>query len=266
MRKMSIVCVMVMCLAMSGFSSLLSREGYWERLKTHDKKEFDRFQEIFNDPVQLKERFEKNLLVYPHISGKEMIEFKQVFGISDEVMRSILMDIIREVSAKNGWQWENPKFLKEIDIANMQLHWAICWLEVCADADAKQFLMDIATDTKKGDVYRRTAAFTYLRCSNAQETRDALTCFFADDMRAVVCPVYGPYNAAIEAYDKAESDLLKREAIVTSLTAALAKEENEKLFIYADKLLTKRSKAYAESPQRKAALQRFDTPTAKETP
>jgi len=41
------------------------------------------------------------------------------------------------------------------------------------------------------------------------------------------------------------------------MSAALAKDEDKYAFADADKLLAERSKEYAESPQRKAALERM---------
>ena len=74
------------------------------------------------------------------------------------------------------------------------------------------------------------------------------------------------YRAAIRAHDKAEGDAKTREAIVTMVSAALATEEDGTAFDETDKLLAERSKEYAESPQRKAALERMNPPARKAEP
>jgi len=257
MKKLREVCVIIMCLAMQDLSaSPMDRDWGWA--KTHDKERFARDQKRFNDPAKLKEQFEKSFLISLY-NEREMTSFTQAFGIKEEALRVLLMEIIREASAKTGWQWRMTSGESEDNqIASMQLREAISWLSVCADERTKQFLMDIAIDKTKHDIYRRRAAFTYLRCADAQEIRDALTRFFSDDMWAVVDPISGPYRAAMWEYDRAGDDTKKREAIVTIVSAALAKEENKNAFVFADKLLAGRSKDYAESPQRKAALQRLN--------
>ena len=47
------------------------------------------------------------------------------------------------------------------------------------------------------------------------------------------------------------------------MSAALVKEENKRSFSIADKLLAERSKEYADSPTRKAALERMNIPIEK---
>ena len=63
-----------------------------------------------------------------------------------------------------------------------------------------------------------------------------------------------------------EGDTQTREAIVSAMSAALAKEANTNVFARVDKLLAERSKEYAESPQRKAALERMNKPPEKLNP
>jgi hypothetical protein len=99
----------------------------------------------------------------------------------------------------------------------------------------------------------------YLRSADAQETREAIVRFFASDMRAMIVPFdTATYSAAMLAYDEAEGNPLKRGAIVALVAAILAKENTKWVFAEGDRLLAVRSKEYAESLQRKTALQRFN--------
>jgi len=102
--------------------------------------------------------------------------------------------------------------------------------------------------------------------ANTQEKWDAIARFLADDVRSGILPFFNMYHAAMQAYDEAEGDTQKREAIVATVSAALVKEEDKKAFEEADKHLAERSTEYAESPQRKAALDRLNKPPEKKTP
>ena len=54
--------------------------------------------------------------------------------------------------------------------------------------------------------------------------------------------------------------------IVAAVSDVLVKEEDKNVFAEADKFLAERSKEYAESPQRKAMLERMNKPTEEKTP
>jgi len=263
MKKMSMVCMMTLCLAMPGFPTTpLSRD--WERMKVNDRKTFDRIWQEYNDPVKLKRRFEDSLLIYP-LDEKEMEDIKQAFGLKEETLRDLLMGFIREASAKTGWKQYSMPEPEDLHRASWQLREAIRWLSVCADAEVKQFLMGIATDNEKHDSYRNAAVLSYLIRADVLEIRDAIVRLLADDMRAL--NRYGSmYYLAIKAYDKTEGDTQTREAIVAAMSAALAKEEDKKIFTNADKRFAELSKEYAESPQRKAALERMNKPPEEKTP
>jgi len=259
MKKMIVMCMMVICLATVGFPSTpLGIDSHWRWLEKSDTEGFDRLRAEYNDPMKLKEHFKKSILLQP-VDEKGRVTFTRLFGVSDEVIRPILMDIIRTASSKNGWKWDNPNGIKEVDIANVQLREAISWLRVCADAETQQFLMDIAMDNAKYEDYRKTAASSYLYCANAQEMQDALARFSADTVLATL----GTYGIATDAYDNAADDPKKREIIISMVSAALMKEENKIVFDYMDKFLAERSKEYADSPQRKAALERMNIPVEK---
>jgi len=259
--------IMVLSLAVQGFSSesLDDFTDYLNYLEEFQKERFAHLREEYKDVVKLKAYFEKGLLVSP-VSDKEMLTFKRKFGVSDETMLTALMGIIRETAAKTEWEWRKS-YEDSYDI-NGRLLKAIRWLGVCADTETKTFLMGIVTDNAKDYDFRRNAIGAYLRRADAQETRNAITRFFTDDMREVgkngFSVSHCVYGCALQTYDETENNAEKREAVVASLSIALVKEENQKVFVEVDKVLAERSKAYAESPQRKAALQRFNIPAEKE--
>jgi len=146
-------------------------------------------------------------------------------------------------------------------VANWFLHAAIIWLGVCSDADAKQFLLDTVTDNTKYDEFRKRAIESYLYRTDAQEMQGTLTRFLIGDMKVVP---YDTYLFAVQQlYDASEGDPQKREAIVAAVSATLAKEENRNIVDTVDTLLAKRSKTYADSPQRKATLERLNIPAEK---
>ena len=93
----------------------------------------------------------------------------------------------------------------------------------------------VIDDTKHGDI-RGPALESYLRCANAQETRDGLIAFL--DKRLDISRVY---RYAIIAYDEEQDDTEKRKAIVATVFAALMKEEDKKIFARADEDLAARS-------------------------
>ena len=265
MNKMSVVCMMGMCLAILSFATT-SPDKDWEWIRINDKERFDRLWKEYNDPLQLKAFFESSVL-FSRYNEREMENFKRSFGIKEETLQTMLMEIIRETSAKIGWKWRfDQDEPRDIRIASKQLENAIAWLVVCADAGTKQFLMGIATDSTKPECYRSEAIYSYMRCADAQEIRDGIARIFSDEVRATsLSDIFYPnvYSGTFTVYDEAENDPQKREAIITSLTAALEKEEDKYTFAIADQLLAKRSKEYADSPKRKAALERMNIPIEK---
>jgi len=265
MKRMSVMCMMVLCLAVGNLSSSpMSRIPVWETLEQTDKKEFDRRRDEYNDPVKLKEKFEKGFLLPPSTSDEEKEAFKRIFGVSDKIMLPILMDIIRESAAKTEWKRSEWGTSNDIDKARYQLQEAIRWLDICADTNTKRFLLEIATDTSKDSYFRRAAVDSYLSCANAHETRDAVASFLSDDMRQTFgIDVISVYYAVMRAYDRAGGDTQTRGAIVAAVSAAVVKEENKDAFSIADERLAERSRAYADSPQRKAARERLNIPAEK---
>ena len=203
-------------------------------------------------------------LVSTHLTSVslERVEaFKQKYGVGDEAMLVELLDIIREGAVKAGWTKHRPEDVKDTYVVvNGHFPNAFVWLGFLsgADAEVKSLMMDIATDGAVDGDFRSLAFWAYLGRADAQEVRDTIVRFLSDDMRlANAFHRSRVYGASVHAYDKAEDNTQTREAIVAAMSAALAKEEDKKAFAEADKLLSERSKEWADSPQRKAALERM---------
>ena len=195
--------------------------------------------------------------------GDIAVQFKRKFNVRDDVMQTALMSIVNEYSEKAEWgtgEWTSES---SIAYAKARVTYAIEWLGACADSETKRFLLDIATDNAKNIAYRRAAIGSYLRRADAQEVRDVLGRFLVGDMRME--NPYATYRYAMIVYDETDENEQKRKAIIAMLSDALAKEENKGVFAYADKQLVERSREYAESPQRKAAQERFNTLLEKDT-
>ena len=263
MKKMSIVCMMALCLTIKGLSSpiIINRLDFYLDLPEQEAKHL---REDFKDKKKLRECLEKGgLLSIRTAEPGKMLKIKERFDVNDKVMQVVLMDIIREASMKTGWK-EPLNYSRDTYVAYWILHGAITWLGVCADAEGKQFLMNVITDNTKDVFFRKRAIESYLYRTDAQEMQDKLTRFLVGDMQV---EPYDTYLFVVQTlYDVSENDAQKREAIASTVSVTLAKEENKDIFVTVDKLFAKRSKNYADSPQRKAALQRFNIPTEKETP
>jgi len=65
---------------------------------------------------------------------------------------------------------------------------------------------------------------------------------------------------------ESQTKVKKNMRIVAAVSDVLVKEEDKNVFAEADKFLAERSKEYAESPQRKAMLERMNKPTEEKTP
>ena len=265
MRKMGLVCMISLCMVISGLlAEQLSLESYWEYCEQYDKKEFESLQAKYKDTARLREYFEKGLLRVS-VKDSDMVAFKRIFGVSDKAIQSVLMDIIHRTAVTTEWEW--GKSHEDTYDINGILFQSIRWLGFCADTKTKQFLMGIATDSEKPFEFRTLAVQAYARRMDAQDMNEAIPRLLADDMRVTGKGGFAVancvYSYALQAYDEAEGDKPKREAIIASLTAALTKEKDKEAFTQGDKLLAERSKAYADSPQRKAALERLNIPTEK---
>jgi hypothetical protein len=210
--------------------------------------------EDFKDAAKLKEHIERQTSTLGYSLWKrEKAEFRKKFDVSEETLQAALMAIIRESSEKVGWEeteWGEPP---DVSVTKVRLYTAVGWLGFCADAEAKKFLMGIAMDETKREGHRMNAVLAYLRCADAQETKDAFARFLANEE---MIP-YFPLRSVLKMYDETEENPLKREVIFASIPVALAREKSKSTFADTDNWLAQRSKEYAESAQRLAMLERI---------
>ena len=268
MKKMSIACMMVICLATSGFSRASNALDLYLGTPEH---EIEDLRKELKDTKKMRECALQLALSAWHIRGispEQAEKFKRISGLNNKVMETAFLDIIREWSAKEGWSsWDERLFSpNSARIGYAYLRGAIMWLGYYADAEGKKTLTGVFMDNAKDGEFRVSAIHSYMGRADAQERWDTIVRLLGDDVRSSILPVFNVYDAAMREYDKAEGDTQKRKAIVDAVTAVLAKEENKKAFTEADTNLAERSKEYAESPQRKAALERINKPPDKLNP
>ena len=208
--------------------------------------------EGYKNPKWLKE----SLMGYfagDHILWPEEIPlFMKKFDVSEDTLRTALMGIILEAAEITKWAPLRHDMQDELLSEKRRLMNAIRWLRFCADESAKEFLMEIAIDETKGEVYRNMAVGAYIKSADARQVKDGLIRFLTE--KRVV--VHSTYLYASVAYKEAGDDAAKRAAIVEALTAAaLVREEDRGHFAAADKEFAEVDAEYAKSPRRQAALQ-----------
>ena len=267
MKRMIMMCMAILFLAMPGFSSKVYSclDDYLEM----SAQAADGLRKELKDTEKLRS-FVEGLIgaAYRPDLPEVAEEIKRKLGISDKSMQTALMVILREEGARIKWkksQWPNDRL---DSIADWRLSRGLIWMGFCADAEGKKFLMKTASDSAVDREFRARAIGSYLSRADKKERLDAVTRFLAGDMKGSVDPFWasGLYNSAIRVYDEAEGDTKTRDAIVAILSAVLMEEKNELYFEMMDKNLAERSKEYAESPQRKAALERMNPPVRRNAP
>jgi len=251
------VCIVAQCLvtlALLGSPQIFGWE-YFEDEKKFSESEIERLREEFKDVEKLKLYFGRSLgwnwFIY-EIPPR----FKRKFNVDDAIMYAALTNIFYESSAKierELWNKEDPLDIQRTKTLQMA---SIQWLGACTNANTKTLLMDIAIDDTKEKLHRSAAIGAYLQCANAQEARDALVRF----LRNTRIDPYSTYVYAIWLFDETKGDTEKSKAILSALSNILVNEEDKNLFFKTDKKLAERSKEYADSPQRKAALERMNKP------
>ena len=264
MKKRGITCAAILCLAMPGSSGQLTAESMWDWLRSERKADFEALRTEYNDPVTLKKHL-KDTLLPASSSGATIMAFKRIFEVNDKMMQDLLLNIIREAvaqsKAKDNKSWDEERLVRQ------RLEGAVRWLACFPGADAKEvkpIMMGIAKDTARERLLRINAISSYMDYADAQEKRDMIAYLLSDDTKTSLIP-YGDiiYHVALREYDKAEGDTQTRETIIAAVSAALAKEKDKHSFIEGDKRLAERNKEYAESPQRKAKLERMKVPPDK---
>jgi len=227
----------------------------WKYYKNLPDDEVAYRRELNKDPENLKYFFMNSFTSDHQLWPEEIPLFIKKFSITEDTLRTVLMEIIHESAKVSKWEPIRRDEPEELLFEKRRVYWSIVWLGYCADEMAKEFLMEIAGDDTKDWMCRIVAMESYLQRADAQQTRDALLRVLTE-MRVKPSTTY---LSAMRAYEEAEGDPLKREAIVSALTAAaLAMEEDRGYFAQADAHFAERDKAYAKSPQRKAALQQMN--------
>ena len=251
-------CCMSLCLFLA-VHAIAESWGMYERLPDDVAEEI---RESVKDPKILKEALVDCFAGEHFLWDREIPLYIKKFDIAEDILRAVLMEIIHESEKAAKWEPFRNEDTEELTEEKRRLRRSIEWLGFCADEPAKAFLMEIAADETKAKTYRITAADAYLRRADAQQVKDALIRFLIGDMRI---DAYLTYLDAMEAYDAAEDDPQKRAAIVSALTAAaLEKEEDRGYFAKADEHFAGQDTGYAQSPQRKKALERMNMPSGKQ--
>jgi len=240
------------CIGCLLFAGNVVSQNAPSRYDSYTDEEVARTREAYKNPENLKETLMRILANSPSWD-EDVLLFKQKFDVADDTLRTVLLDIYKSVQHLRGVPFQDGE-PKEITDDKKRLSRSISWLGYCADESAKELLMDIATNGTEDKWLRSNAIIAYIQRADAQQVRDALARFLIGDMK--VNP-YITYLYTFGAYDEAESDPQKREAIVASLIVALTREDNKSRFAKMDKELAARSKEYAESSQRLAMVQRM---------
>ena len=184
--------------------------------------------------------------------AEDIVRYKETTGVTDDALRAVLLDIYQSVRhlADVPFQRGEPRKLTS---DRWRLRRSIQWLGHCADEPTKRLLLDFANDETKVRNYRIYAVDASIQCAAAQEVRDVLLHFFADKK----LNPYGTYWHAEKRYDEAEANPQKQEAILATVIALLARDEDKDVFAEMDKKVAERSKEYATSSQRLAMIQRM---------
>ena len=257
MKKMSMACMMAFGLTIHGFPStpITPLDLY---LGTPEQKR-EGFRESLRDAKKLRECV---LGLFYSCWGKPVMPedaeaFKLVSGLSDAALEAALLDAIREYSAKGWHAWDAFHPSKDVRMSYVYLTGAIKWLGFCAEAKGKKLLKGVIMDNTKDGDYRRFAIDSYMCRADANERWAMIASFLADDLRLVIIPLFDVYHAAVCEYGEAEGDTKKRREIAAAVCVALAKEKNRLYFARGNTLPADWSKGYAESPQRKATLEKL---------
>jgi len=246
-------CYVGLCLFLVGNGIAMD----WKYYKNLSDDEVAYRRELNKDPVNLKHFFMHSFTSDHQLWPEEIPLFIKKFSITEDTLRTVLMEIIHESAKASKWEPIRQDESEELLFEKRRVYNSIIWLGYCADEAAKEFLMEIADDDTKDWRCRIVAIDSYLQRADAQQTRDALLRFLTE----IRVKPSATYLTVMDVYDEAKGDTAKREAIVSALTAAaLAKEEDRGYFAKADKLFAEQDKVYAKSPQRKAALKQMNLP------
>jgi len=223
----------------------------WRQFEAFSDEETVRLRELFKDEEHLRKCF---IVLLQQVAPQDdaPLQFKRKFAVSDKTMQAVLLNIYKGSYWSAGW------------LDSEEAREVVRWLGFCADETTTTLTLPMLFgDGHYGDKIRIMAFESYLRCANSQVLEDLLAGFLTDKFRPDPLSMY---TTTMRIYDEIKDDTQKQETIITAVSTALVKEEDKKAFAEADKLLAERSKEYADSPQRKAALERMNKPPENPTP
>ena len=186
--------------------------------------------------------------------GAGIERLKKRFDISDEIMRSVAMEIYTESLAAVK-EKRTDGVDGGLNTYRQQVAGALFCLGLSADQSTKHLLIAIVTDSATESSFRRQAILSYLRAANPEEAKNVLLRFLVEgdrmdsQERSTIC------DYARMVFNDANPE--KKEAILSALFVALSREDNKWLFRVYDDILCKISKQYANSHQRLAILRRL---------
>jgi hypothetical protein len=244
-------CCIGLCLLLVNYAVAES----WREYERFSEGEVAHLRECFKSSEKLKESRMACFTSDHSLWAEEISLYIEKFNIAKDILRTALMEVIHESEMEAKWEPFRPNDPEDLTFDKRRLMQAITWLGRCADGPTKEFLMEVALDGTKGEVYRNMAVEAYIHAADAQQVKDALTRFLVETR---VIP-HSTYLFAVRTYEEAEGDKQKREAIIAALTAAaLEREEDRGYFAEADAHFARQDKAYAKSPQRKEALKQMN--------
>lgn len=211
----------------------------------------------YQNPQTLKKRLLNQFRSIEGYDGAGIERLKQRFDISDEMMRKVAMEIYEE-SLVAVREKRTEGIDGGLNSYRQQLAGALFCLGLSADQTTKQMLMAMAQDEKGEMSFRQEAISAYLRAADAEETKNALLSFLAEDDRMDYMERLSIYEYARMVFEQADEQ--KRIAILNALYVAAAVPDLPPLeFRVCDEILVKLSPAYAQSNQRFELLKKYNS-------
>jgi len=225
--------------------------------KQLSKDEYDAVTEKYRVEYQDADKLKKRLLgLFVSIEGTDQAgieQLKQRFGISEALMRSVAMEIYTEslVAVK---EQRTDGIDGGLDAYRQQVGGALFCLGLSADQSTKQLLMSIALDNKEEMSFRQQSISSYLRASDAEETKNALLRFLVEGDRMADYARSSIYVYAKTIWDTASPE--KKAAIFYALCVAASMESPQWVFEECDTRLIAMNARYKDSLQREFMLKR----------
>jgi hypothetical protein len=179
-------------------TSLLSSE-------TEDRTVTEKYRVEYQDPVKLKSRLLNMLSSIEGYDGAKIERLKQRFDISDEIMRSVAMEIYNE-SIKTLSEKSSSSNDRVLNTYRGQVDIALFCLGLSADQSTKQMLLALVKDSATESSFRQQAISSYLRAADPEEAKNALIRFLVEGERMDSMARLNLYAYARTAYDVASPE------------------------------------------------------------